>query len=307
MQPQVKQLFISGVDTNTIQNGLESGEYYFRDGNGDALFYFNASHINCCNILKRYDGQEQVVSVKFVAPAQADPCDDCSGYRAGIRIKLRRGSPTSGVFDHETYLDMLTEKVFEYPFTGTSTDASVTAADVAASIIDSINATDAFQGGPLPYTAALDPADNNDETILITSEDGDISFDVYNLRDYPLNTIYEVTVPKARTLSDSYVKRKFSLGIGFIPGKDADITWQGCKNPVRIELCGCLPAGCSGTQYSETGNAVHLYQPGYAPFNLEIWVDGDDSGYANFITDLNAAITPDCTDVTPEDDEERQV
>lgn len=286
------RFFLTGVDTNSIAAGeIVSGEYYVKDESG-VRFYFQASQVTKCTILCRSVGEAQVTKVKFVNSALADSCDDCSGDVAGIQIRIKR-NPT---FNHETYLDSFAFKSFTVDL---SAGASATAEEVAADILEQINTLDSYTGA-LPYTAELDPADITNETILITSSDPEIEFDVFNIRYYPENTITSVTEAVAPTLTADHVKRLFGLGVGFIPGRDADESWQGCKNPCKMVLEGCLPAPCgsSAPGVIDTSNAVHGHAV-QTPMSFELWLDQDEAGYSDFVTDLNALITPDCSDVTP--------
>lgn len=286
---------MNGIGTGSVvASGLSDGTYYVKD-NGGARFYFTPSHVSKCTILCRSTGEAQVSKVVFLASALDNACDDCSGHLAGIQIRIKR--TTFPHFAHEDYLDSFSFRSFvpEIPNGG-----SMTAEEVAAAVIELINTIDAYSGGPLPYTAELDPSDANNETILITSAHPDLEFEVFNIRNYPQNTITVETEAVNSTLSDEAVKQQFSLGVGFIPGRDVDESFMGCKNPCRMVIEGCIPAACGSTSPGpiNSGNAVPIHAVS-TPISFEIWVDKDEAGYANFITALNALITPDCTDVTP--------
>lgn len=286
-------LFLSGVSADSIvASGLAATEYYIKDAGGVRI-YFQRTHMSRCSRICRFPGVEQVWKVQFLAPGLANECDDCSGYKAGLRIRLVR--VTNPTFDHETYLDSFSTFVYEFE----DATSTTTAANVATDFIAWANADDSHSG-PRPFEVVTDPSDGTGATVLITSKHPDIQFKVSNVRYYPKNVITLDTEHQSSILGASTVARKFPLGIGFIPGQNPDESWQGCKNPCVIIVKGCLPGGCSDADMVyNSHNAVPLHAVN-TPFDLELWVNADDAGYAAFVTALNTALDLTCTDATPE-------
>lgn len=288
-----EKFFFEGVSADTVKNGLEAGEVWVGDGLG-AMWKTHANWVKEGTILCRFDGDVQSWKIKITEPnSGCDPCDK----RSGFEVRMRR-EPT---FDHETYLGTFgTREFFNYPFNNFTT--ATTAADIAKQFVEDANHVDAYREAPW-FTAELDATDVNGETIIITSKHPDITFDLFNLPDYPENTITEIHEGQGTVLSDTEVKRMFPVNIGFtgvVPGADVEKSWQGCKNPCVLTLSGVITHPMNhGGMAGSWGNALPLYATGGAPFCVEIWLDRDDAGYAAFIAALEAALGITFTDVTP--------
>ena len=288
MQLPKHLFFLKGVSGTTIKPGLEPGEYAIGDASGVKI-HVDVSNIKSCKMICRFPGDPQVWKVKCATPV--NNCSDCD-RKAGIKIRLRR-NPT---FDHETYMDTWNSRIFLYPFTPYT--GVVTATQVAAFLVEQINYADAHNE-KLPVTAIVDPSDAS--CILITSEHPDIEFDVYNAQDATPNEITEVHEGQSSVLDESAVARMFPLQTGFatIPGAGPDSSYLGCKNPCFITLNGCEPALCGEDRWGgPAANAVHMYSVP-ASFVLELIVDADEPGYADFLAALEGFIGMACVNRTP--------
>lgn len=290
MQLNPAAIYLNGIGTGSVYDGLD-GEKNLKDDSGYKFAFLPAS-VKKATILKRFDGVAKVMSATFIAPVQ-NPNSIAETRQAGIKVKIKMVRTPH--HDHETYLDSFTTKYFSFPFEDFAGQA-VAASDIAAEIVRQINFTDAYSYKNA-YTAEVDGGD--DTKINITSDHVEVDFDVYNLQGAPKNTIEVETESVAPSLSDSQLKRQFGLGIGWIPGKDVDVTWPGGKKPALITLNLGIADDLVKLPYSLSQNAVHGYATGGAIATIQIWVNEDEEGYSDFVTALATAIPVSLTDITP--------
>jgi len=232
MNPNRHVLFASNLAdvVSVVDGGLLIGTYGWQNSN------FNAD-APTCEIICRQECTPQVYRVLFGDPE--DVCNACN-KSAGIGIELVRDP----LFKSEKFRDIDTRLTFPYPFgTGNST---VTAAMVAANVIDQINNPRQYGHNHFGITASLDASDSNNETILITIDDC-TRFRVHNLPGSTENTITEMTAGLDAVVSADWALRQFPLQVGtaMVPGAGPDESWQGCKRPCIITFTGCIE-NCAG-------------------------------------------------------------
>lgn len=289
------QIIFLGSLANALEAGLETGEVRIPEVN----FTFYAGNINKITQECRCPCEATVWSVQCVVATGCDPCDNASGFKIVV--------DRDATFNNESYLGLSRIIDIDFPFNPYVTS---TAADVAAYAIDQINnAGGDGRRGPAWFSAALDPADVANETIIITGlECG--NFEVYNKENYPPVVASKTIEGRDGALTADEVARKFPLGVGFIPGAPLGGTFGHqngnvlfCQSPCKITLHGCVPScteydGTTGRSMAgDRQNAVHLHGAA-TPFNVELWVDGDDANYLTFLDDIETLVGLDIVDVT---------